>query len=67
MYLMVSIIVFMVAFVVSICFYFIPAYIAKIRQHHNFLAILVLNIFLGWTFLGWVIACIWACTRVNKT
>jgi hypothetical protein len=23
--------------------------------------IVVLNVFLGWTFLGWVVALVWAC------
>jgi len=43
--------------------YFIPAIIA--RNKVNFTAILLLNIFLGWTFLGWVGALIWAI--VDKT
>lgn len=43
--------------------YFLPAIIAKDRRHHNYVAILILNIFLGWTFLGWVIALVWANTN----
>ena len=42
--------------------YFFPAIVAGRRKHHNFLAILMLNLFLGWTFLGWVMALVWACT-----
>jgi hypothetical protein len=42
--------------------YFIPAYIAHARLHHNAGAITVLNVFLGWTILGWVIALVWAMT-----
>jgi hypothetical protein len=38
--------------------YFIPSIIA--RKKVNFTGILLLNIFLGWTLLGWVIALIWA-------
>jgi Na+/proline symporter len=44
--------------------YFIPSFVASDRKHHNRLAIYVLNLFLGWTFLGWVLALIWACTMV---
>ena len=46
--------------------YFLPAIIASARNHHQRLAIFVLNLFLGWTFLGWLLALIWACTAVKK-
>ena len=42
--------------------YFIPTMVAYGRSHNNALAIVVLNLFLGWTLLGWVIATTWACT-----
>lgn len=42
--------------------YFLPAYIARRRRHRNGPAIFVLNLFLGWTFLGWVLALVWAYT-----
>ncbi|MEI7532479.1 MAG: superinfection immunity protein [Betaproteobacteria bacterium] len=40
--------------------YFLPSIIAKMRGKKNFIAILVLNIFLGGTGVGWVIALVWA-------
>ena len=40
---------------VVLALYFIPSIIAKARDHHQFATILVLNIFLGWTFIGWVV------------
>jgi T4 superinfection immunity protein/zinc ribbon protein len=43
---------------VSLFLYFLPAYLA--RNKSNFTAILVLNVLTGWTFIGWVIALIWA-------
>jgi hypothetical protein len=42
--------------------YFVPAIVAGTRRHRNRMAITVLNIFVGWTFIGWVIALVWACT-----
>jgi hypothetical protein len=42
--------------------YFLPTIIAAIRKHNNTAAILLLNLFVGWTFLGWVAALIWAST-----
>ena len=46
--------------------YFIPTLVAASRDHHNRGAIVALNIFLGWTFIGWVIALVWALTAVEK-
>ena len=42
------------------CFYFFPTIIAIIRKKSNVGAILVLNLFLGWTFIGWIVALVWA-------
>lgn len=54
-------------FAFSILIYFLPAIVAIKRQHCNTLAILVLNIFLGWTFLGWVGALVWAFMAHSKS
>ncbi len=40
--------------------YFLPTIIAAARNHHRSTAILVLNLFLGWTIIGWVISLVWA-------
>ena len=40
--------------------YFIPVIIAYIRRHNNFVAICLLTIFTGWTFLGWLAALLWS-------
>ncbi|MBI3453824.1 MAG: superinfection immunity protein [Rhodospirillales bacterium] len=45
--------------------YFVPTVVAAGRAHHQTLAIFMLNLFLGWTFLGWVLALVWACTAVR--
>ena len=46
--------------------YFIPAMTACARKHHSKEAIFALNIFLGWTCLGWVVALIWSLTSPPK-
>lgn len=46
--------------------YLIPTLVAYCRQHHNGLAIFLLNLLLGWTIVGWVISLVWACTRVRS-
>jgi hypothetical protein len=40
--------------------YFIPTFVASARRHSNWSSIFVLNIFLGWTFIGWVVALVWS-------
>jgi hypothetical protein len=41
----------------------IPGFVATMRHHHNCGAIWCLTIFLGWTFIGWVLALVWAFTN----
>ncbi|MBQ3021977.1 MAG: superinfection immunity protein [Clostridia bacterium] len=50
----------MVFLALGIFVYFIPSFIANKKQHTQKTGILLLNIFLGWTFIGWVVALIWA-------
>jgi hypothetical protein len=45
---------------ISAAIYFIPAIIAAMRSHHQTAAIVLLNLFLGWTLVGWVVALVWA-------
>lgn len=40
--------------------YFLPAIIGFARSKRDAVSILVLNLLLGWTAIGWVIALIWA-------
>ena len=46
--------------------YFLPFLIALIRNHIDSTAIFVLNLFLGWTFFGWVIALVWAVKKFDS-
>jgi hypothetical protein len=39
--------------------YFLPSIIG--RDKHNATSIFLLNLFFGWTGIGWIIALIWAC------
>lgn len=42
--------------------YFLPAMVAARRRHANRGAICTLNLLLGWTMVGWVIAMVWSMT-----
>ncbi len=39
--------------------YFLPSIFAASKRHRNGAAIFVLNLLLGWTFIGWAIAMVW--------
>jgi cation transport ATPase len=47
--------------ILSLFLYFLPTIVG--RHKSNAVAIFVLNLLLGWTLLGWVIALVWACTE----
>jgi hypothetical protein len=40
--------------------------IAASRHHHNALAVFVLNLFAGWTFVLWIWALVWACMATER-
>ena len=40
--------------------YLLPSIIALIRSKRDITGIVLLNFFLGWTMIGWVVALIWA-------
>ena len=56
-------IIVLVLFVMALGAYFLPTVVAVMRSHHNTGAILVLNLLLGWTLLGWVAALVWSLTN----
>jgi len=47
-----------IVLLVSLFLYFLPAFLA--RNKPDFTSILILNILAGWTFIGWIIALVWA-------
>ena len=56
----------LILLVPMLALYFLPTIIAISRKKDSAVAIFLLNFFLGWTFLGWIAALIWACTK-NQT
>jgi hypothetical protein len=44
----------------ALLFYFLPTVVAVTRDHPSAGGIAVINLFLGWTFLGWVCALAWS-------
>lgn len=46
--------------IIGLGLYFLPTIIAAIRRSKNLVAIVLLNVFLGWTFIAWVIILVWS-------
>jgi len=44
----------------ALAVHFLPTIIAGVRHARNFGWILVINLLLSWTVIGWIIALIWA-------
>ena len=55
-----ELIIYLIVILIVLAIYFLPAIIAMKRDKSNKNAILLLNLFLGWTFLGWVVALVWS-------
>jgi hypothetical protein len=47
--------------IVLIGLYFLPVIVGAIRSVPNMGSVIVINFFLGWTFIGWVVALAMAC------
>jgi hypothetical protein len=45
--------------------YFLPTIVAIVRSKRDTLAIFLLNLFLGITVIGWIVALIWAAKHDN--
>lgn len=45
--------------------YFIPSFVAWKRGHHQTMAIAALNVFAGWTIVGWIGSLIWSLTALR--
>lgn len=62
---LITIISIVIISIIFLAIYIIPTIVANIRKHSQKTQILILNIFLGWSFIGWVIALIWAFKNEN--
>jgi hypothetical protein len=54
---------FLIGAPIVIGMYFLPTIIALRGKHHNTNAVALVNVFFGWTVLGWIVALVWAVTK----
>lgn len=57
-----DIVIFLIVAALMLWLYFVPSIIAVKRNHCNQVPIILLNLFLGWLFIPWVIALVWSTT-----
>jgi type VI protein secretion system component VasK len=50
----------------SVWLYLLPSAIAYSRYHKNFTLIFLLNLFLGLSVLGWLVALVWSLTNAKR-
>lgn len=56
----------MIGTIVILFLYFLPTFIVYSRSHSSPNSVMVLNLFLGWTLIGWVVALAWSLAGSNK-
>ncbi|MDW7709481.1 MAG: superinfection immunity protein [Deferrisomatales bacterium] len=56
----------LVLVLLAVVLYFLPSYLAMERQHHLRRLICAINILLGWTLVGWVVALAISLTAVRR-
>lgn len=54
-------VVLLLFFVVGAALYFVPTIVALARKVPNVGSVIVVNLFLGWSFIGWIVALALAC------
>lgn len=62
----IGILLIVLAIAIGLAVYFLPTIIGFKRNQPNKVSILLLNLFLGWSLIGWVIALVWA-TKKEQT
>ena len=52
--------------VIGLVLYFLPSIVAAARQSKKLAVVVLVNLFLGWSFIGWVVAFVIALTSSRQ-
>lgn len=52
--------------IICFVFYFAPTFNALSRKHPNKSQVFLMNLFLGWTLIGWVVALVWSASAMKR-
>lgn len=55
-----SALIWVIIGMVILVIHFVPSYVAYSNNHRSRALILLLNIIMGWTGIGWIVLLIWA-------
>lgn len=62
-----SVIAWVLGGIITLLIYFVPSYIAIKKDHKSKAAIILLNIFLGWSVIGYIVALVWSMSESKQT
>ena len=55
----ISLAIYIAMLIPLILLYFLPSIIAINKKNKNIVTIIIINLFLGWTVIGWIFTLIW--------
>ena len=55
-----------ILFLIIFFFYFLPTIVANSKDHTKVNSIVIVNLFLGWTVIGWIVCLAWAFSEDGK-
>jgi hypothetical protein len=56
----------LIGLAIGLLIYFLPSIVAGGNKHPSMASILVINLFLGWTLVGWVVCLAWAVNQSHS-
>ena len=56
----------LIILLVLLALYFLPCWVAFARDIEDVNGIIIVNLLLGWTLVGWVVALVWAVSGKSK-
>lgn len=59
-------VIFAICGILSLALYAAPSAIAIFRNHPQIGPIMIINLLLGWTFVGWVVAMAWSLSSTRR-